>query len=109
MRNRQEGKSAKQTQTQSVLGGSNGAGEYLGQRNTKLVVLFGELLERGQVSLKGKIVDTNLEALRRRIPPNRFGKKLMVEVSAQHEAVLTLSTWTLEARWTRRSTSRWSR
>ena len=44
------------------------------QGDMKLVVLFGDLLERGQVSLKGNIVDAKLEALRWRVTPNRFVK-----------------------------------
>ena len=41
---------------QSVLSVSSMAGVHLDQGDTKLVVLFDDLLEHGQVALKSKIV-----------------------------------------------------
>ena len=75
---------------QSIISISNNDDVYLGQGDTKLVILFADLLRDKKIKLKGKIIDADLTMYKKRLPPNRFVKKLMIEVSAEHDVILGL-------------------
>ena len=42
-------------------------------------MLFADLLRDKKLQLKGKIVDADLEMYKKRLPPNRYVKKLLVK------------------------------
>jgi len=78
-------------QKQPILNVSNSdKSVHLGQCDNKLVAVFADFLRTEKVQFKAKIIDADLTAVKKRLPANRFVRKLEVEVSAQHDAILSL-------------------
>eukprot|EP01083_Nonionella_stella_P258294 883054_1 len=70
----------RKTKKQLVLQVFTAGGVYLGQCDKKLQSIFGAFVRDKKMQMKAKIVDADLDVLRKRLPPNRFVKKLSIEL-----------------------------
>ena len=59
-----------------------------------MVTVFAEYLKTEKVRLRAKIIDANLDVYKRRLPPNKYIKKLDICVYAQHDVILAMVTKT---------------
>eukprot|EP01084_Bolivina_argentea_P205256 350682_1 len=63
---------------------------YLGQGDTKLVKLFADFMNKKELQLTGKIIEANLDMYKKRLPPNRFVRKLLINVSCEYDIILSV-------------------
>eukprot|EP01083_Nonionella_stella_P105927 305010_1 len=80
----------RKTKKQLVLQVFTAGGVYLGQCDKKLQSIFGAFVRDKKMQMKAKIVDADLDVLRKRLPPNRFVKKLCIEVLSTYDCILDM-------------------
>eukprot|EP01083_Nonionella_stella_P305102 1063189_1 len=80
----------RKTKKQLVLQVFTAGGVYLGQCDKKLQSIFGAFVRDNKIQMKGQIVDADLDVLRKRLPPNRFVKKLCIEVLSTYDCILDM-------------------